>query len=149
MSSSILPHHVLQISFFIPIVVGIPVPMFWIQLMTQIIGHRRTEQVLYTGVIVGPAKKLLDIGMVDKVVESRDLLVRTAVEELNKNWIRHPESGFMATKYALRKQLVDAWVAGVEVEAQHVWDCISSEKTVEDLTRVLQSLAAKGPKAKM
>ena len=117
--------------------------------MSQVIGHRKTEHVLFTGKIIGPAKKVLELGMADVVVDNRQDLVKTAVEELQKNWIRHPEAGFVATKYALRKSLTEAWTAGIEVEAQHVWDCISSEKTVADLTRVLQALASKGGKAKM
>jgi len=129
------------------VALGIPVPIFWVKLMISVIGQRAAERVLSTGVMI-PAQKLLSIGMADALVEGRDELLMHAVTELKKNYLRHPPEGMEATKTAIREDLTQAWTEGKEREAQIVWDCISSEKTVRSLSLVLEALGGGGKKKK-
>merc|ERR1712086_556354 len=63
------------------VAIGIPVPKYWIDLMVTVIGQRAAERMLMTGALYSPPK-LLEIGMVDEVVATREDLVPSAVRQL-------------------------------------------------------------------
>eukprot|EP00658_Telonema_sp_P-2_P065866 TRINITY_DN55016_c0_g1_i1.p1 TRINITY_DN55016_c0_g1~~TRINITY_DN55016_c0_g1_i1.p1 ORF type:complete len:326 (-),score=102.45 TRINITY_DN55016_c0_g1_i1:177-1154(-) len=127
---------------------GIPVPRHWIRLMASIVGARKADYILQTGVIV-PSPEAEQMGMVDKLVATRTELVPAAEAEMKK-WLRLPDVGRQATKRELRAELADAWTQGTDDEAAGVWDCLRREDTAALLGKVMASLGGtKKPQAKL
>lgn len=93
-----------------------------------------------------PAPQLLQLGMVDEIVEARAAVLPAALEAARNLYLKHPDFGRESTKIAMRSELSSAWKKGIDWEGQQTWDCISREKTVEDLTRVMERLMAAGKK---
>lgn len=136
---------------------GIPVPMYWVQRMEQVIGHRETERMLLFA-LMPKAPELLKIGMVDHVLplqanleQTREKLQEYCVDFAKKHCLNYPDMGFIATQMVLRKALYDAWtVGGPTVEASNVWQACSGEKTIAALSNVMQQMQKKAkPKAKL
>mmetsp|Transcript_46114 Transcript_46114/g.92962 ORF Transcript_46114/g.92962 Transcript_46114/m.92962 type:complete len:265 (-) Transcript_46114:163-957(-) len=123
---------------------GIPVPLFWVELFASIAGQRQAEKLLQLGEMT-PSKRLLELSMVDAVVDAADQVLPSTVETVRK-WIKFPDEGRIATKKALRGSLGDRWKAGIELEATKVWESCSDPRTVASLGQVLQRLSG-GKKA--
>ena len=123
------------------VAIGIPVPTYWIRLMVSVVGNRKADYILQTGA-QSKAPELLAMGMVDKVVDSRESVMAAAEEEM-KRWLRLPDAGRIATKGELRGGLTAAWQAGIDEEAAVVWNCISQKATSDFLGGVMAKLSGK------
>jgi len=123
------------------VAIGIPVPTYWVRLMASVVGPRRADYILQTGA-QSKAPALLDMGMVDKVLSTREAVLTEAEAEM-KRWLRLPDAGRIATKGELRGELTKAWTAGVDAEAAVVWDCISQKATSDFLGGVMAKLSGK------
>ena len=123
------------------VAIGIPVPTYWVRLMASVVGQRRANYILQTGAQT-KAPQLLEMGMVDKVVETREAGMAAAEAEMAK-WLKLPDAGRIATKGELRGELTAAWTRGMEEEAAVVWECISQKATSDFLGGVMARLSGK------
>lgn len=126
---------------------GIPVPKFWIELFENSVGHRQAEKLLLSGDMPS-SPQLLQLGMVDKVVETSEETLPAALKEVTR-WLKFPDSGRALTKAVLRDSLAERWQKGIAEEAGLVWTAISDPKTVASLTKVLQRLGGKPQQSKL
>jgi len=124
---------------------GIPVPMFWIELFASVTGHRQAELLLESGDLV-PSARLAQLGMADAVVDSADAVLPATLKEVRR-WLKSPDVGRAATKQVLRRSLAERWTAGIAEEAALTWKSCSEPGTVKSLTQVLQRLSGGGKKA--
>merc|ERR1712070_918201 len=123
------------------VALGIPVPLYWIMRMKEVIGHRETERMLL-GALMPKSAELLKIGMVDHVVPvtknleaDRATLLAYCTKAAKQYCLNYPPDGFSTTKSITRQSLFDAWsVGGPTDEAATVWKNISDEKCVAALT---------------
>lgn len=120
------------------VALGIPVPMFWIELMANTIGQRQAELALQTGVMI-PSERLLQISMVDVVVKDASEVLPRALQEAGR-WLKNPDAGRAATKDVLRSPLAKRWANGIEDEASMVWASVSDPRTVASLKAVQERL---------
>jgi len=124
---------------------GIPVPMYWIELFKNTVGHRQAELLLERGDLT-PSPRLLELGMVDAVVDGHDAVLPAAGKEMQR-WLKSPDLGRVVTKNALRGPLTEQWTQGIRKEAEMTWKTTSDPKTVKALTMVLERLGGGGKKA--
>jgi len=123
---------------------GIPVPLFWVELFASVSGQRQAERYLQTGEMV-PSAQLLKLSMVDAVVDKAEQVLPATLDEVRK-WLKFPDEGRIATKSVLRGPFGDRWKAGIPTEAAKVWESCSDPKTVAALGKVLERLSGGGGK---
>lgn len=116
--------------------IGIPVPMYWVELFGNVVGLRQAERLLQLGVLT-PARQLLELGMVDAVVVAHDQVLPTTLEEMRR-WLVAPDLGRAMTKKVLRSSLSERWSQGIPQESALVWDSVSDKRTVAALGQVLE-----------
>lgn len=125
------------------VLLGIPVPKYWGNLMARTIGGRAAESLLLTGRMASP-QEALRLGLVDKLVEKEALL--TTAEQMMAQLIKVPGEAFAATKKLLRAEYAEAWQAYCKEEWKSAWLMLTSEGTVKMLGATLQRLSKAKPK---
>lgn len=125
---------------------GIPVPMFWIELFANVVGQRQAERLLQTGELVSGGAQLRALGLVDQVVETPGDALPAALAEVGR-WLKCPDVGRIATKEVQRGDFGRRWAAGKQLEAAAVWKACSDPRTVDSLSKVLQRLSGGSKKA--
>eukprot|EP00747_Dinoflagellata_sp_TGD_P166064 gnl/TRDRNA2_/TRDRNA2_188292_c0_seq1.p1 gnl/TRDRNA2_/TRDRNA2_188292_c0~~gnl/TRDRNA2_/TRDRNA2_188292_c0_seq1.p1 ORF type:complete len:269 (-),score=70.59 gnl/TRDRNA2_/TRDRNA2_188292_c0_seq1:58-864(-) len=126
------------------VLLGIPVPRYWAELMAETIGTRQAALVLQTGEQPASAR-LLQLSMVDAVLDKREELLPHA-EKVVKRWLAAPDPGRVKTKEALRGSLAQRWTAGIDGEADEVWEALNQPGSIAALTQVIARLSG-GAKA--
>jgi len=131
------------------VALGIPVPTYWVEFFRAAVGQRQAEKLLESA-DMPKAPKLLEIGMVDEVVNGVDALIPAAVKEAQR-WLQGYDKARHATKMVLRGDLTKRWTAGIQAEADLVWDMTSAPETVAGLKKTLERLSGgkKPPAAKL
>jgi enoyl-CoA hydratase/carnithine racemase len=115
------------------VMIGIPVPMTWVRVFADTVGHRNAEKLLLTGKMP-KTPELLTLGMVDEAVEAREMLL-PAAEKVMEKWLKAPDPGRVMTKKWLRDARKQAWEADIPMERASVWKAVSDPKTVKALSR--------------
>lgn len=118
---------------------NIPVPEYWMHVMSRTVGWRRAEVMLQKGLLLD-AKQALACGLVDDVVDDAATLVSAAEREVAER-LKVPAAGRTASKRVMREQLSREWEAQWRSEADKSWQLLSSDDIVKQLGRVLQRLA--------
>ena len=120
---------------------SMPVPQYWMLVLSRTVGWRRTEVMLQRGLLLS-AQQAVQCGLVDEVVDDRAALL-TAAEREAAERLRVPEAGRLASKRLMREELSQQWEAQWRSEADSSWTLLSSEETVKQIGRVLQRLSGK------
>ena len=118
---------------------SIPVPDYWMQVMSRTVGWRRTESMLQKGLLL-TAKQAADCGLVDELVENGASLLAAAEKEAAQRLLI-PETGRTASKRLMRDSLSQQWEAQWRSEADLSWKLLSCDATVKQIARVLQRLS--------
>eukprot|EP01137_Pigoraptor_chileana_P004590 Opistho-2@46431 len=87
---------------------GIVAPFWFIDVMTNTIGHRQSERLLELGAMVG-TDEAMRIGLIDEVVAQEKVLTR-AREVLSDQFLKIPDVARGLTKQAIRRQTIQKLV---------------------------------------
>ena len=118
---------------------SIPVPEYWMKVMSRTVGWRRTEAMLQKGLLLN-AKEAVGCGLVDEVVADATELLSAAEREVSER-LRIPAAGRAASKRLMREELSQQWEAQWRSEGEQAWKLLSSDETVAQIRRVLQRLS--------
>mmetsp|Transcript_50479 Transcript_50479/g.96435 ORF Transcript_50479/g.96435 Transcript_50479/m.96435 type:complete len:144 (-) Transcript_50479:265-696(-) len=121
------------------VALGIAVPKYWCEVMACVAG-RRVAQELLTSAAMPKAREALQLGLVDDVVPSSDLMA--AAEKRMVKMLKVPSNGYAVTKAALRNDLAIAWDAYMPAEIETVYAILSSKECVNALGRVKARLSS-------
>ena len=119
---------------------SMPVPDYWMRVMSRTVGWRRTEAMLQKGLLLD-ASQAKQCGLVDEVVDDGAALLSAAEREAAER-LKVPEVGRTASKRLMREQLSQEWEAQWRSEADSSWKLLSADETVTQIRRVLQRLSA-------
>jgi len=127
------------------VALGMGVPKRWTEVFARTVGSQaKAEQLLQTATLL-TASEALAIGLINRVIPTKEALLPAAEEEL-KARLKFPDSGRVTTKLWLRKELSEAWESELEEEAKGAWKSLSSPGSIAMLKSVLERLS---PKAKL
>jgi 3,2-trans-enoyl-CoA isomerase len=128
------------------VALGIPVPKYWIEVMTRLIGFGQTEQLL-SKAIMPTSKEAEKIGLIHRTVPKSDLLGTAEIEMQLR--LKFSDDGRIVTKQSMRKELSDRWIGAAAEETAAAWKRLSSPTIVKQLEAVLARLSQNKQKAKL
>jgi enoyl-CoA hydratase len=101
--------------------VGVPFPLSALEIVRFAIGDQKARELAYRGELHTP-EKALDLGLIDEVVEARQLVDRA--REVAEQLVAVPQQAFALTKRMLRQPVfdrLDAHAAEVDSEVFEFW----------------------------
>mmetsp|Transcript_31931 Transcript_31931/g.42159 ORF Transcript_31931/g.42159 Transcript_31931/m.42159 type:complete len:292 (-) Transcript_31931:95-970(-) len=122
---------------------GIMVPPFFADTMINTIGHRETEKLIHLGTLLS-AKEALDIGMVDEIVSSDELMLRSF--EVAKTYANTPFDARSKTKQTVRQEKIQRLVKCLEEDQKAFVEFVTSPTVQTGIGAYLQSLKNKSKK---
>lgn len=123
------------------VALGILVPQYWAQLLTQTVGGRgRADRLLLGGQMVG-AEEAVQLNLVNEAVPKAQLMA--VGEERIKELLSVPDLGRQLTKRHLREAFSEQWEAYAEQEAEMGFAALSSQPMIKALTKALERLGMK------
>jgi 3,2-trans-enoyl-CoA isomerase len=125
------------------VLLGIPVPKFWAQLMEKRIGNRAAEPLLLSGRFLSP-QQAKEVGLVDELVPKEQLL--GAAEQLAAQLVKLPGHARAATKLSMRGDYAQAWYQYALAEPEGAWRFLNQPATLKTLGGVLQRLSKNSSK---
>lgn len=120
------------------------VPFFWAELMSMIIGHRKTEWLISTGKMA-TAEELLQMSMVDAVVAKPEDSLPRALQEAAK-LLKLFDVGRVTCKNMMRKDFTKKWTDGIRAEGDFIWNSVSDPPVLKNIEAVLVKLSGAGKK---
>ena len=125
------------------VAMGIPVPTSLVKLMGQVTGAKVAEDMVVNGRAV-KAEEALQMGLVDELVASADMLLPRA-EELMAAAVKLPSEARATTKQLLRSDFAQAWEnSAYSEEAALLWGALSRPETVALLGAIVARLTGAG-----
>ena len=125
------------------VLLGIPVPKFWAQLMEKRIGNAAAEPLLLTGRFLSP-QQALEAGLVEALVPKEQLL--EAAEKLAAQLAKLPGHARAETKLSMRGEYSKVWYQFALTEPEGAWRFLNQPATLKTLGGVLQRLSKNSSK---
>lgn len=125
------------------VALGVGVPKYWAKLLAATTGQTKGHYILQQG-MMPKADELLKIDMVDAVVENDKQKLMDHVEAEMKKWLKNPDAGRVATKMALRGDLLEQWKKGVNEEAVALWGFVADPVIEASMGKMLEQLSGAG-----
>eukprot|EP00475_Leptophrys_vorax_P026433 TRINITY_DN3728_c0_g1_i8.p1 TRINITY_DN3728_c0_g1~~TRINITY_DN3728_c0_g1_i8.p1 ORF type:complete len:161 (-),score=46.00 TRINITY_DN3728_c0_g1_i8:34-516(-) len=124
------------------IAVGFPIlkpTLCPLQILANIVGDVQTQRLLLEGTFLSP-QEALKMNVVDALV-SRESELLTKAQEMIAPWLKHPDEGRVATKKALRSELVEQYRRITNEEEPNLWEGVNSPATIELLGKAISNLS--------
>ncbi|XP_053551112.1 enoyl-CoA delta isomerase 1, mitochondrial [Bombina bombina] len=109
---------------------GIVAPFWFKDTMTNIVGHRVTEQSLQLGQMY-PAPEAIRIGLVDQLAPEDK--VQSTASSVMAQWLAIPDHARQITKSMMRKQVIDRLVSNRESDINNFVSFISKDSIQKSL----------------
>ena len=118
---------------------GMPVPKYWAELLSRVVGIGRSERYVYLGGMKGADVAKGD-GLVDEVVEGKVDGVKMA-EEVIGRWRNVDDGGREINKLRVRREFAERWMAYLDKEADLSYELLISPVIVKKLDEVRKRLS--------
>ncbi|XP_053327160.1 enoyl-CoA delta isomerase 1, mitochondrial [Spea bombifrons] len=116
---------------------GIVAPFWFKDTMTNLVGHRVTEQSLQLGQMY-PAPEALRVGLVDQLVPE-DKILSTASSVMTQ-WLSVPDHARQITKSMMRKQTIDKLVSQREADIKNFVGFVTKDSIQKSLQIYMEKL---------
>lgn len=116
---------------------GIVAPFWFMDTMTNTVGHRNTEVALQLGLLFNPSEAL-KIGLVDQLVPE-DQVLTTATKSMTK-WLAIPDHARQISKSQMRKPTIDKLKSNREADIQNFVTFITKDSIQKSLGMYLEML---------
>lgn len=119
---------------------GIVAPPWMAELLLLTVGHREGEKALSLGTLYSP-DEALNIGLVDEVVPSEEVLARAQAEAAK--WAKIPSMARAASKSIPRQPLLEKLIKTAEADTKQFVAFTTNDAVQQHLGRYLESLQRK------
>lgn len=116
---------------------GIVAPFWFMETMTNTVGHRNTEVALQLGLLFNPSEAL-KIGLVDQLVPE-DQVLTTATKSMTK-WLAIPDHARQISKSLMRKPTIDKLKSNRDADIQNFVTFITKDSIQKSLGMYLEML---------
>ncbi len=122
------------------VAVGLTMPISIGKVFQSLLGDRIAEKMTLLGQLVDPLKAY-QIGLIDEVVSSHDLLTRTK-EEMN-SWLKLPYNKQINSKLSLRSDIINIMKENIKSNSDNFIDSWFSSECRDTLSKIINKISKK------
>ena len=122
------------------VAVGLTMPISIGKVFQSLLGNRTAEKMTLLGQLVDPLKAY-QIGLIDEVVSSQDLLTRSK-EEMN-SWLKLPYNKQINSKLSLRSDIINIMKENINSKSDNFIDSWFSSECRDTLSKIINKISKK------